>query len=76
MVGILHDDFFLDNLLGLAFDFNVFFCEWFFSVTNDLILKMIKSKRVTHDELSFCLIGPFGFESDGEVADAVTFNRE
>lgn len=54
----------------------MFFCEWFFSVTDYLILKVIESKRVAHDQLCLCLISPFRFESYGKVSDAVTFDRE
>lgn len=37
---------------------------------------MVKCERVCHDKFCFCLVGPFRFEGDGEVTNAVSFDRE
>lgn len=41
-----------------------------------LILKVVESERVCESKLGFCFVGPLGFEGDGEIANAVSFNRE
>jgi hypothetical protein len=76
LIRILDDDLFFDLLLSLALDLNVFFSKRLFSVSHNLIFKMVKSQRIAHDELGLGLIGPFGFECDREVSDAISLDRE
>lgn len=50
--------------------------KWLLSITDDLILEVIKGQRVTHGELGLCLVGPLRLESDGEVTYAVSLHWE
>lgn len=76
MVRILDDYLLLDLLFGLTFDFNVFFSKRLLTISNDLVLEVIKSQRITHHEFGLCLVSPLRFESNGEVTDAVSLDGE
>lgn len=76
MIGVLHDYLLLHYLFGFAFDLNMFFSQRLLSVTNNLILEVIQSQWIAHDKFGLCNIGPFGLESDGEIADAVPLDWE
>ncbi len=76
LIGIFDNNLFLDDLLGLAFDFNMLLCEWLLSISNDLILEVIKSQGITHDKLGFSLTSPPRLKSYREITNAVLFDWE
>lgn len=76
MIRVFDDDLLLDQLFGLALDLNMFLSKRLLPITHNLILKVIKSERIAHDEPRLGNCRPFGFEGDGEVANAVSLDRE
>ena len=63
-------------MLGLAPYFNVLLGKGFLSISENLVLKVIKGERIVHGKFGLSGVCPSGFEGDGEVADAVAFDRE
>lgn len=45
-------------------------------MAKNLILKVVKSQRVSQRELSLCFMSPSGLEGDREVTDTVPLYRE
>lgn len=76
MIWIFDDDLLLYQLLGLTLDLYVLFSKRFFSISNYLILEVVESERIAHDELRLRNGRPFRLEGNREVANAISFNRE
>ena len=51
-------------------------CQRFFSISDDLVLKVVEGERVAHDELGLRDCRPLGLEGDREVADTVPLDWE
>lgn len=75
-VWIFNNNLFFHKVLGLAFNLNMLFSKRLFSVAKNLILKVVKSQRVSQRELSLCFMSPSGLEGDREVTDTVPLYRE